>query len=105
MIEPHCEPSRAETIAATARRRAPRPACGRSAGRRRPGSSQTPYMNACAGGNAAKAAPVAAQSRFHAQKTTPKATPEDGGDDDVDGAPAAAGRHRLGGIVDDGRTA
>src|SRR5919112_1591347 len=32
-------------------------------------------MAAWAGGKAVKAAPVAAHSRFHAQKTTPKATP------------------------------
>src|SRR4029450_10222975 len=39
------------------------------------GMSQTPYMNACAGGKAEKAVPVPAHSRPHAQKTTPKATP------------------------------
>src|SRR3954469_26048183 len=39
------------------------------------GSSHTPYMTAWAGGNAVNAVPVAAHSRFHAQKTTPKATP------------------------------
>src|SRR3954469_8954553 len=32
-------------------------------------------MSAWAGGNAVNAVPVAAHSRFHAQKTTPKATP------------------------------
>src|SRR3954470_6204048 len=40
-----------------------------------PGSSHTPYMTAWAGGNAVNAVPVATHSRFHAQKTTPKATP------------------------------
>src|SRR5215210_1137274 len=41
---------------------------------RTPGTSHTPYMKPCAGGNAAKAAPVVFQSCPHAQNTTPKAT-------------------------------
>src|SRR4051812_18654584 len=75
MIEPQLEPSRADRMAATSSANRPAPGLRMISGAMTAGSSQTPYMNAWAGGNAAKAAPVAAQSRFQAQKTTPKATP------------------------------
>jgi hypothetical protein len=38
------------------------------------GTSQTPYMKACDGGNAVNAVDVVFQRFPHAQKTTPKAT-------------------------------
>ncbi len=41
---------------------------------RTPGSSQTPYMMACAGGSAVNSGVAAAQSVFQATKTTPNAT-------------------------------
>ena len=53
----------------------PAPALRTMSGATTAGSSQTPYMKAWAGGNAAKAAPVAFHSRPQAQKTTPNATP------------------------------
>ena len=40
-----------------------------------PGISHTPYITACAGGNAANNGPVAFHSRFQAQNTTPETTP------------------------------
>src|SRR5690348_3828118 len=75
MIEPQLDPSSAERIAATSSANRPAPGLRTTSGASTAGSSHTPYMNAWAGGNAANAAPVAAHSRFHAQKTTPKATP------------------------------
>src|SRR5689334_4832121 len=75
MIEPQLEPSRADRIAATSSANRPAPGLRTTSGASTAGSSHTPYMNAWAGGNAAKAAPVAAHNRFQAQKATPKATP------------------------------
>src|SRR3954451_12612900 len=75
MIEPHAEPSSAETIEAISSANSPAPALRTTSGARTAGSSQTPYMNARPGGNAVTAVPTAAHSRFQAQKTTPKATP------------------------------
>src|SRR3978361_225250 len=75
MIDPQLEPISAERIAATSWANGPAPGLRTTSGASTAGSSQTPYMKACAGGNAANAVPVAAHSRFHAQKTTPKATP------------------------------
>src|SRR5688500_20194172 len=53
----------------------PAPALRTISGATTAGSSQTPYMNAWAGGKAVNAAPVAFHSSPHAQKTTPKAPP------------------------------
>jgi 2-dehydro-3-deoxygluconokinase len=67
-------PSSALTIAATSSVKTAAPGLRITSAPSTPGSSHTPYISPCSGGRKAKALPVAAYSRFQAQKTTPKAT-------------------------------
>jgi hypothetical protein len=72
---PHWLPSRALTVEASTIAKMAAPGLRTTNIARTPGTSQTPYMNACPGGNALKAGSSATHKVFHAQNTTPNATP------------------------------
>ena len=72
---PHWLPRSALTVAASTIAKTAAPGLRTTNMTKTPGTSQTPYINACPGGNALKAGSSTAHNVFHAQNTTPKATP------------------------------
>src|SRR4051812_45779976 len=71
---PHCEPSSADTLAATSSAKSAAPGFLTMSPARTAGRSHTPYRMFCAGGSTANAGVAADQTKFHAQNTTPNAT-------------------------------